>query len=103
MAAAGGTGFRNIAQANRDLAEYFKDRLLETGFKPLSAAVTFNEFALVAPKGFAERHQALRGKKILAGLSLAEWYPEYPDAWLFGVTETKTRADIDALIREIQA
>ena len=103
MAAAGGTGFRNIAQANRDLAEYLKERLSAIGFRPLSDACTFNEFAMIAPKDFAERHQALCKKSILAGICLADFYPEYPDAWLFGVTETKTRADIDALIREIQA
>ena len=103
MAAAGAAGFRKIAQANRDLAEYLKAGLTAIGFKPLSNAATFNEFALVAPEGFARRHRELRGRKVLAGLSLADLYPEYPGAWLFGVTETKAPGDIDALIREIQA
>ena len=102
MAALGGTGFRKTAEANRNLSEYFKAALVKTGFTPLSGAATFNEFALRAPSGFAEKHAALREKKILAGLPLAQYYPEFADAWLFGVTETKTRDDIDLLIKDIR-
>ncbi|MDR1744138.1 MAG: aminomethyl-transferring glycine dehydrogenase subunit GcvPA [Planctomycetota bacterium] len=98
MASIGGTGFREMAQVNRDLAEYLKAGLVRAGFGPLSDAPTFNEFALAAPSGFAEKHAALRKRKILAGLSLAPWYPEYGDAWLFGVTETTGADDIDQLL-----
>ncbi len=105
MAAAGGTGFRRLAQVNLDLSEYLKAELIRVGFKPLGSAPTFNEFALTPPPGldFAARHRALRNKKVLAGLSLAEWYPAFPDAWLFGVTETKTRGQLDALVAEVIA
>ncbi|MDR1520286.1 MAG: aminomethyl-transferring glycine dehydrogenase subunit GcvPA [Planctomycetota bacterium] len=102
MAAIGGSGFRKTAQANLDLAEYFKAGLLKAGFKALSPAPTFNEFALRAPDWFATRHAALRKKRILAGLSLAGYYPEFPDAWLFGVTEYIGKAGIDALLGEIK-
>ncbi|GHV56579.1 putative glycine dehydrogenase (decarboxylating) subunit 1 [Deltaproteobacteria bacterium] len=102
MAAIGGTGFRRVAQANLNLAEYLKAALSNLGFKAFSPAPTFNEFALRAPAGFAEKHEALKKKKILAGLPLSRWYPKLGDAWLFGVTETKTRADIDAFIAEVK-
>ena len=98
MAAIGGGGFRKMAQVNLDLAEYLKAGLIRAGFKPLFAAPTFNEFALAAPAGFAARHTAIRERRILAGLSLAEWYPEYGDAWLFGVTETCRKEDIEELL-----
>ncbi len=102
MAAMGGTGFRRLASLNRDLAEYMKGRLAKAGFRPLSDAPTFNEFAMIAPASFAARHAKLREKRILAGLHLAAWYPEFgPDAWLFGVTETSSKEDIDALMADL--
>ena len=103
MAAMGREGFRRTARANRDLAEYLKKGLVAAGFAPLSDAPTFNEFAMIAPPGFGGRHAALRKKNILAGMALAPYYPGCPDAWLFGATETKTRADIDALVKEIMS
>jgi glycine dehydrogenase subunit 1 len=104
MAAIGGSGLRKMAQVNLDLAEYLKNGLIRAGFTPLSSAPTFNEFALTAPAGFPAVHERLKEKRILAGFPLASWYPDQPnlkDAWLFGVTETKNRADIDALLREV--
>ncbi len=105
MAAIGGSGFRKTAQVNLDLAEYCKKGLSEIGFRPLSTAPTFNEFALHAPAGFAAVHKKLQERNILAGLSLARWYPDISDlsdTWLFGVTETKTKADIDALLAALR-
>ena len=102
MAAIGGTGFRAMAQVNLDLAEYMKKGLIDAGFKAMGDAPTFNEFALKAPAHFREKHEKLKAKKILAGLPLAEWYPGLADCWLFGVTETKTRADIDAFLSEVR-
>ncbi|MDR1534415.1 MAG: aminomethyl-transferring glycine dehydrogenase subunit GcvPA [Planctomycetota bacterium] len=102
MAACGGSGFRKIAQANLDLAEYFKAGLLRIGFEKISGLPTFNEFALRAPAWFPARHAALRKRRVLAGLSLAEYYPEYPGAWLFGVGETRDGADIDRLLEELK-
>jgi glycine dehydrogenase subunit 1 len=102
MAAIGGSGFRAMAQVNLDLAEYLKAGLIGAGFKPMGDAPTFNEFALKAPASFRETHEKLKARKILAGLPLAPWYPERADAWLFGVTEDKTRADIDAFLNEVR-
>ncbi len=99
MASLGGTGLRNMAALNRDLAEYMKARLVAAGFAPFSDAPTFNEFALRAPAGFAAKHAALLKKRILAGLRITEFYPELgDDLWLFGVTETSGKTDIDALV-----
>ncbi|MDR1921647.1 MAG: aminomethyl-transferring glycine dehydrogenase subunit GcvPA [Candidatus Adiutrix sp.] len=102
MACLGGSGFRRMAQVNLDLAEYLKAELVKAGWKPLSSAPTFNEFALIAPGDFQAKHKELSKNKILAGLPLAAWYPKLKNAWLFGVTETRTRADIDAFVREVK-
>lgn len=102
MASIGGTGFRKTAAANKNLAEYLKAGLVERGFTPATSAPTFNEFAMTAPEGFRAVHDRLRLKKILAGLPLSPWYPAMENAWLFGATETRTKADIDALLKEIR-
>ncbi len=103
MAAIGGTGFRKMAEVNRDRAEYLKAGLIGAGFAPISDAPTFNEFVLRAPSGFSWRYKELLARKILAGLPLADWYPRFPDAWLFGVTEVMGKEDIDTLVREVKA
>ncbi len=102
MAAIGGSGFRELAQLNRDLGEYLKAGLARLGFKTLSAAPTFNEFAVIAPAGFAAKRRALMERRILAGLSLQPYYPELgPDAWLFGVTEVAGKDGVDRLLNEL--
>ena len=108
MASIGGTGFRQTAQANLDLAAYLKKCLEQAGFSPLASSATFNEFAMYAPEGFDAIHQKLQSKKILAGLPLARWRKSLPGienidrAWLFGATETSSTEDIDALLQEIK-
>lgn len=102
MAAIGGTGFRQMAQVNLDRAEYLKAGLISAGFKPLVSGPTYNEFALVAPAGFEAKREALKAKKVMAGYGLEKWYPQYKGAYLFGATETKTKADMDAFIAGVK-
>jgi len=40
-------------------------------------------------------------RKIVAGLALAPYYPELSEHYLLCVTETKTRQDLDALVKEV--
>ena len=42
----------------------------------------------------------LEEKKIMFGMDLSKWYP-LADSYLFCVTETRSRADIDAILKEI--
>jgi len=101
MASLGGTGIRELAGLNRDKAEYLKRALADAGFRTPFAAPTFNEFVVEAPKGFDTRHTDLLQKKMVAGLPLAPYYPEMENRYLFCVTETKAREDMDALIMEM--
>lgn len=108
MASIGGSGFRQTAQVNLDLAAYFKKGLEKIGFIPLNSSPHFNEFAMYAPAGFEAAHDKLKADKILAGLPLAIWRENLPGienidrAWLFGVTETSTTSEIDALLENIR-
>ena len=101
MAALGGTGIRQLSALNRDRAEYLKSSLAKAGFASPFSAPTFNEFVVRFPDGFAGTWQALLEKKIVAGLHLAPYYPEYSDCWLLCVTETVDKADMDALVKEV--
>jgi glycine dehydrogenase subunit 1 len=101
MAALGGTGIRELSRLNRDRAEYLKAALDEAGCASPFNAPTFNEFVVRFPEGFADTWQALLEKKIVAGLSLAPYYPELADCWLMCVTETLSKEDLDALVKEV--
>ncbi len=102
MAAAGGAGFRQLAHTNRDVAEYCKAALGTIGFTPLSSALTFNEFAMIAPAPFEKAHAVLMERKILAGLRLDQFFPQWQNAWLFGLTEAMDKEKIDAFIGRIR-
>jgi glycine dehydrogenase subunit 1 len=103
MATVGGTGMRELASLNRDKAEYLKREIEKEGFRICFEAPTFNEFVVECPPGFAETRDRLLDRKIVAGLPLAPHYPELQNHYLFCVTETKTREDLDDLAREMKA
>ncbi|MFO7708953.1 MAG: aminomethyl-transferring glycine dehydrogenase subunit GcvPA [Desulfobacterales bacterium] len=103
MACLGGSGMRELARLNFDRSEYLKARLRQAGVGLPFSAPTFNEFTAVFPAGFRETHRRLLDRKIMAGLPLEPYYPELSGHYLFGVTETMPREDLDALVREVQS
>jgi glycine dehydrogenase subunit 1 len=103
MASLGGTGIRELARLNRDKAEYLKKGLKGAGCKIAFDTPTFNEFVVQFPTDFDAAYSRLLKKKIVPGLSLATYYPELAGYYLLCVTETKSRDDMDALIREVQS
>lgn len=103
LAALGGTGFRELAALNRDKAEYLKAALKAAGREIPFSAPTFNEFVVKFPDGFDRRWQALLEKKILAGIPLECYYPELANHYLLCVTETRSKDDMDGLVREVQS
>jgi len=102
MASLGGSGVRELALLNHDKSEYLKQELIRSGFGIPFSSPTFNEFVVEFPEGFEAVHKGLQEKKIVAGLPLAPHYPELPNHYLFCVTETRTREDMDALVKEVK-
>ncbi len=102
MASLGGTGMRELARLNYDKSEYLKKELEGAGFKIPFAAPTFNEFVVEFSPGFETVYQRLFDRKLVAGLPLAPYYPEIPDHYLLCVTETKSKGDMDALVRAVK-
>jgi len=92
MASVGGTGVRELALLNHDKAAYLKSEL-----------EFFNEFVVKFPDGFETTYQRMLEKKIVAGLPLVPYYPELSGHYLMCVTETRSKEDIDTLIREVKS
>jgi glycine dehydrogenase subunit 1 len=101
MASVGGSGMRKLSRLNYDKCEYLKNQLKKAGFNIVFQSPTFNEFVVEFPAGFESTYERLLEKRILAGASLAKYYPELPNAYLLCVTETKTKEDMDLLVKEI--
>lgn len=101
MASLGGTGIKELARLNYDKAGYLKQALGRAGFKIPFASTCFNEFVVEFPPDFEVTYNRLLKKNMVAGLPLSPWYPELPHHYLLCVTETRTRAHMDALVKEI--
>jgi glycine dehydrogenase subunit 1 len=101
MASLGGTGMRELAGLNHDKSEYLKRELLSAGFKVPFSGPTFNEFVVEFPPGFSSAYERLLEKKIVPGLLLEPYCPELRNHYLLCATEVRTKADIDALVREL--
>jgi len=103
MASVGGTGIRELAILNHDKAAYLKSEFEKAGFTVPFSSPFFNEFVVKFPDGFKKTYQRLIEKKIVAGLSLAPYYPELAGHYLMCATETRSKKDIDILIREVKS
>ena len=103
MASVGRTGIRELARLNHDKCEYLKSELKKAGFTIPFDSPTFNEFAVEFPAGFEAAYKRLLEKRIVAGLSLAPYYPELACHYLLCVTETRSRKDMDSFVREVKS
>ncbi len=103
MASLGGTGIRKVARLNRDKAEYMKSELKKAGLEIPFERPTFNEFVVKFPEGYESTYQKLIDRQIVAGIPIECHYPELADHYLLCVTETHSKADIDALVKEVTA
>ncbi|MCD4716301.1 MAG: glycine dehydrogenase, partial [Desulfobacterales bacterium] len=101
MASVGGSGIKELARLNHDKTEYLKASLKKEGLSISFDSPTFNEFVVEFPPGFEAIYARLFDKKIVPGLALAPYYPELPNHYLLCVTETRSREDMDELVREV--
>jgi glycine dehydrogenase subunit 1 len=101
LASIGGTGLRQLAALNRDKAEYLKAALAKAGVRIVFDAPTFNEFVVELPGNHESTYCNLWENHFVAGLPLGKHYPELEGSYLLCVTETKTKTDLDELVREL--
>jgi glycine dehydrogenase subunit 1 len=102
MSCLGGSGMRELALLNHDKSEYLKRELQKAGLRVAFQSPTFHEFAVEFPPGFESEYKRLLKNGIVPGIPLSKYYPELVDHYLICVTETKTREDMDALVKEVR-
>ena len=101
MASVGGTGIRSLARLNYDKSEYLQSAFRDAGISIPFEGTTFNEFVVKLPAGSKDAYDRLLKKKIIAGLDLAGYYPELENHYLFCVTETRSKEEMDQLVQEM--
>jgi glycine dehydrogenase subunit 1 len=101
MASLGKSGFCDLAKLNHDKAAYLCRGFSSAGFKIPFQGPFFNEFVVEFPEELETLYQRLLENKIVAGVPLSAFYPELSHHYLLCVTETASREDMDALIREV--
>ena len=103
MSLVGKQGLRDIAYQNLAKTRYAFDQLTQIPSvrAPFKAPI-FNEFVLQTKASPDDLQKDLLNHGIVSGLSIKKWYPELENASLWCVTETKTKADIDLLVKTLK-
>ena len=81
-------------------AHYAETEILKiSGFNKVFASPFFNEFAVRCPRPVSEIQSKLRTAGFEPGLDLGRFDPEWNGCMLVAVTEKRTRAEIDQLVK----
>ena len=95
----GPRGLREVATLNLNKAEFAKQQLAKLpGLEARFTGPTFNEFVLRTTKPPARILKQLQRERILGGLDLGRFYPEFKDCLMLCVTEQHRREEIEALV-----
>ncbi len=95
----GPQGLRELALRCARGARYTREALSRIpGVEAAASGPTLYEFAVRTPRPAADVLQKLAEEGFLGGLDLVADYPELGEALLVTVTETRTRAEIDAYV-----
>jgi glycine dehydrogenase subunit 1 len=104
METMGKKGLQEVAVHNAQKAAYAAKKIGELdGFEIAFSAPVFNEFVVRGGGSAKDILTRLREDKgIIGGLALSKYYPDRPNEFLVCVTETNTRAQIDALVEGLR-
>jgi glycine dehydrogenase subunit 1 len=98
----GPKGLREVCEHNIVKTDYAVQQIRNrTPHSVLFDAPRFNEFVVQLKDDFAVRAQKLLQKKIVPGLQLSRFYPELGNTMLVCVTETTSKDQIDAFVKEL--
>ena len=93
-------GLRELGEQVIAKTAYAVDRLEKTGKfrRAFPDAPSFRETVLLCDEPPAELNARLIEAGVLGGLDLSAEYPEFKNAWLLAVTESRTREEIDYMV-----
>jgi glycine dehydrogenase subunit 1 len=99
MEAMGKKGLQEVAHQNAQKAAYAKKQIAAVeGYSIPFSAPTFNEFVVRGPRPATETLEKVRVEGgIIGGFALSKYFPEHENDLIVTVTETNTKAQIDAL------
>jgi glycine dehydrogenase subunit 1 len=100
LALFGRRGIRRLAEINVALAAYARRALARAGLTLPFSAPSFNEFVVEA-HDLERRLARCRAQGLQPGVPLGRLAPEHANRLLVCTTEMNTRAQIDALVREL--
>jgi glycine dehydrogenase subunit 1 len=107
MAALGKQGFRELGELCLQKAHYAFRRITTIpGYKATFSTPFFDEFVITAPVSTQKLQRHVEQAGIIGGYTLSNNYTDMPNDMLFCVTETRTKEEIDYLVkvlREVQA
>lgn len=104
LSAVGKSGFCEIAAQCVQKAHYaYRELQKLPGCETVFSAPFFQEFVVRLPKPVKAVNQALLAKGILGGLDLEPYFPDMQNCMLLCVTEKRSKAEIDCLVRELGA
>lgn len=99
MALLGKNGLQHVAKLCYQKAHYAATEIGKLkGFSVVNEKPFFHEFVVKCPRPVAEINEALLDEGIVGGYDLGQDYPHLKDHMLFAVTETNSKAEIDALV-----
>ena len=105
LAQMGPVGLRETANLCLQKSHYLADKLCESErFSLAFDQPTFKEFVIRDAENDVEGLlSAAHESGFLAGLPLGRWYPELSDCLLIAVTEKRTKAELDGLVKTLTA
>ena len=100
METMGKTGLQEVAMQNAQKAAYAKQKISTIdGYVVPFSSPTFNEFVVRGPRPATETLEKVRTRNgIVGGLALSKYYGGHDNDILVCVTETMSRANIDAFV-----
>jgi glycine dehydrogenase subunit 1 len=104
MSLMGKNGLRKVGELNYHKAHYAADSIDKLdGFSVDRSLPFFNEFVVNCPKPVQEINDDLIEAGIIGGYDLSQDYPDRKNQMLVAVTETNSKAEIDALVSALGA
>ncbi len=103
MSLLGPQGLRKVALACHQNLQMLKEKLTRLGgIRVIFSGHSFHEIVIELKKPVEQVLAALAKNKIQAGFNLKKYYPELGNALLICVTETKTPADLDLFVSQLE-